>query len=334
MTSASKSARVFDSLGTERETAQSVAALRGRFAPMPFRVDANGALDFSCSPGPCCCAFGPDGAVIPGGAKPDTPLFATDGFYGSKALDSGIADCQWHRVILCGEIPSGTTVSVLTWSSEVSEPDELVAALPDDAWETRQVARRAPDVGERCTTWDCLVRSGPGRYLWLKLRLRGDGRSSPSIDRVDLELPRISLARYLPGVYGEDPAAGEFTDRFLSIFDTTVRSIERQLDHQAALFDPRSTPATPEDEGHAGFPVVARVVGGHPARQALARRAPPLFLRDAPGLFDRRGTLAGLRSVLLLYLGLGDDTPPRARGRRRRGPGRWTPARVADSEPV
>ena len=311
--STSATARVFDASGAELEPAASVAALRGWFAPMPFRVDRDGALDFSCSAGPCCRAFGPDGAALPSGAKPDAPLHATDGFYRSDALDSGIAECQWHRVIVCGELPAGTTVTVLTWSSEVPEPDELVAALPDEAWETRQVARRAKDSTERCTRWDCLVRSGPGRYLWLKLRLRGDGRSTPRIDRVDLELPRISLARYLPGVYGEDPGAGEFTDRFLAIFDTTVRSIERQLDRQAALFDPRSTPATPSAKGTPDFlSWLASWVGIQLDRhwpEARRRR----FLRDAPKLFDRRGTLRGLRDVLHLYLGLADRPERRAR---------------------
>lgn len=313
VTSSSTSARVFDQRGTEQKPATSVGALDGLFAPLPFRVNAAGMLDFSCGEGPCCCVFDADGTVIPGGAKPAPPQLATDGFYRSKALDGGIANCQWHRVILCGEIPRGTTVSVLTWTSEVPQPEELVAALPDDAWETRQVARGEPEATDRCTKWDCLVRSGPGRFLWLKLRLRGDGRASPSIDRVDLELPRISLARYLPGVYGEDPAAGDFTDRFLAIFDTTIRSIERQLDRQAALFDPRSTPATAGAKGEVDFlSWLASWVGIQLDRHwPVARRR--RFLRDAPKLFDRRGTLEGLRSVLRLYLGLIDHTPTRRR---------------------
>src|SRR5262249_21218409 len=49
--------------------------------------------------------------------------------------------------------------------------------------------------------------------------------------------------RYLPAVYGQEPVSADFTDRFLALYDTTLRSIERQLDTQARLFDPLSAPA-------------------------------------------------------------------------------------------
>jgi phage tail-like protein len=284
VTSTSHTARVFDSHAHELDAATSVSELRGRFAPLPLCVDVNG-------------------------AQADVMRFETDGTFRSAALDSGIAECQWHRVLLCGAIPPGTTITVLTRTSEVAEPEEVVAALPDDAWETWQVARRAPDTNGSCVNWDCLVRSAPGRFLWLRLRLRGDGRATPALERATLEMPRISLARWLPGVYGEDPAASEFTDRFLSVFDTTVRSIERHLDQGAALFDPRSTPAQPAAKGTPDFlSWLATWVG-----IALDRHWPEerrrRFVREAPALFDHRGTTRGLRAVVLLYLGLRDGSP-------------------------
>lgn len=304
--STSPKARVFDSHAHERDAVTSVADIRGRFERLPFRVDIGGALDFSGRDGPCCCAFDPHGALLPNGAKADAVKFEIDGTYRSAALDSGIAECQWHRVLLCGALPAGTSVTVLTRSAEVAEPDELVAALPDDAWETSQTARRASGTDGSCVDWDCLVRSGPGRFLWVRLRLRGDGRAAPALFRATFEMPRISLARWLPGVYGEDPAASEFTDRFLSLFDTTIRSIEHQLDQQGALFDPRSTPAVSAVKGAPDFlSWLASWVG-----IALDRHWPEArrrrFLREAPALFDHRGTTQGLRAVLLLYLGLGD----------------------------
>lgn len=308
VTSTSKVARVFDSHAHERDPATSVGALGGRFAPLPFRVDINGALDFRDSTGPCCCAFDVHGALLPNGAKADAVLLETDGTFRSAALDSGIAECQWHRVLLCGAIPAGTSITVLTRSSEVAEPDEIVAALPDDEWQTFQIARRASNTNGARVDWDCLVRSARGRFMWLRLRLRGDGRATPRLFRATIEMPRISLARWLPGVYGEDPAASEFGDRFLANFDTTVRSIERQLDDQAALFDPRSTPAEPGAKGAPDFlSWLASWVG-----IALDRNWPEArrrrYLREAPALFDQRGTTKGLRAVLLLYLGLGDQS--------------------------
>jgi len=85
--------------------------------------------------------------------------------------------------------------------------------LPEAQWETRQRAVSMDD-GQ----WDCLVRSGPGRYLWLKLELRGNGRATPELSAVTIEFPRISLRRYLPAVFGVEAVSADFTDRFLSLF--------------------------------------------------------------------------------------------------------------------
>ena len=86
-----------------------------------------------------------------------------------------------------------------------------------DVWETNQTATEM-NKGE----WDCLVRSGGGRFLWLRLEFRGNGRVTPRLDSIELEFPRISLRRYLPGVFGKEAVSADFTDRFLSLFDTTL----------------------------------------------------------------------------------------------------------------
>lgn len=343
VTSLSADARVFDPHGHERERAVSVGALRGRFAPLPFRLDVNGALDFAASTGPCRQAFDVHGALLPNGAQASAIKLETLGTFRSVALDSGIAECQWHRVLLRGAIPSGTSVTVQTRTSEIAEPDEIVDTLPDEAWETRQVARRATNTDGSDVAWDCLVGSGPGRFLWLRLELRGDTRMSPQLSRATLEMPRISLARWLPGAYREDPSAGEFTDRFLAVFDTTMRSIERQVDGQAALFDARSAPA---QSGAKGAPDFLSWLASW-VDIALDRHWPEerrrRFLRAAPALFDHRGTSRGLRAVLLLYLGLGDpaDTvddcarPPAAPDQGRcLFPNRCEPLRDPCAEPV
>src|SRR5678815_2620905 len=91
-----------------------------------------------------------------------------------------------------------------------------------------------------------MLRSPPGRYLWLRLRLTGGAAETPSIDCVRIDFPRISLRRYLPAVFGADPIAAEFTDRWLAVFDRTLRDLEATIDAEASLFDPLSAPAHPE----------------------------------------------------------------------------------------
>ncbi|MCC7052823.1 MAG: hypothetical protein IT355_06110 [Gemmatimonadaceae bacterium] len=298
---------VFAHDGTPLEAATSRDAIARRFAPLPFRVTPAGVIDFSHHHDCCCEAFDATGAALPGGAPATKVTFATAGSYRSAPLDSDIAQCQWHRVTLTAAIPPGCSVTVYTRTSELAEPDDLVAALPDAAWETRAVARRAAGSDGACVEWDCLVRSGPGRFAWLELRLQGDGKGTPRVHCVTIESPRVSLSRWLPGVFVHDPDAGDFTDRFLSLFDTTLRSIESRLDLQAGLFDPRSTPA---ESPSAGAPDFLSWLAGW-VGIALDRSWPEArrreYLRRAPALFDERGTVAGLRSMLLLYLGLRDD---------------------------
>ena len=300
---------VFAPDGTPLEPVRSRDAIASRFAALPFRVTAAGVIDFAHHHHCCTAAFDATGAPLAGGAPATKVTFATAGTYRTAPLDSDIARCQWHRVTLTADLPPGCSVMVCTRTSELAEPDDLVAALPDAAWETRAVARRPTGSDGTCVEWDCLVRSGPGRFAWLELRLQGDGKATPRVHCVTLESPRVSLSRWLPGVFVHDPDAGDFTDRFLSLFDTTLRSIESQLDQQAGLFDPRSSPATSPSAGAPDFlSWLAGWVG-----IALDRNWPEArrreYLRRAPALFDARGTVAGLRSMLLLYLGLRDDAP-------------------------
>lgn len=300
--------RVFAHGGAELEPAVSRMMIERRFAPLPFRVDANGAIDFSHHHDRCCEAFDAHGALLPDGAPVAKVVYATAGRYRSAPIDSDIAQCPWHRITLTAAIPPGCGVTVLTRTSELAEPDDLVAALPDGAWDTWQVARRAPNTSGDCVEWDCLVRSPRGRFLWLELRLHGDGKASPRVRCVTLETPRIPLSRWLPGVFQQDADAGDFTDRFLALFDSTLRSIESRLDTQASLFDPRSSPASsPRADAPDFLSWLGTWVG-----IALNRSWPEArrreYLRRAPALFDQRGTVAGLRAMLLLYLGLPDDS--------------------------
>ncbi len=286
--------RVLNGHGVTLEGVSSVGSIAHRFGALPCSVDKNGALDF----GPPCGAFDPTGAPLPNGVAVDTIKYEKTGTYLSEPLDSRIYRCQWHRIMLCGEIPAGASILVSTYTAEVDLPLDVVLALPNDAWQTNQVARSVR--GE----WDCLIRSGGGRYLWLRLDLNGGATATPCLGRVRIEFPRITLRRYLPAVFGEDPIGADFTDRFLGIFDTTLRSIESELDTQASLFDPRSAPATPDPTTGVDFlSWLASWVGITLDRQwpEAKQRA---FLRLAPKLYDIRGTRDGLWKLLLLYLGI------------------------------
>jgi phage tail-like protein len=210
----------------------------------------------------------------------------------------------WHRVQLAGTVPDRTRIELQTTTSDVELDDGELADLPPQSWSDLVSIRSM-----RGGVADALVRSPPGRYLWLRLILSSDGRSTPGVSRIVVEFPCVSLRRYLPGVYGMDPAGADFTDRFTALFDTTLRSIETRIDTMHELFDPSTAPADrPRAKTREGVPVVdflswlAGWIGVTLDRQwpEATRRA---MLKRATTLYGMRGTVSGLRLLLLTFLG-------------------------------
>lgn len=264
--------------------------LAGAFPAPAFEVDEAGKahLGARCVP-PVPVVFDRHGAPHPGAAPAPADRYERSGTTILGPLDSWLDGCTWHRVILRGELPDGCRVAIATHTSEIELPGPEIEQLPEHAWETR-LDCSAFDAG----AWDGLVRGAPGRYLWLRLELRGNGRAAPRLENVEVELPRISLRRYLPAVYGAEPASADFTDRLLAIFDRSLRDTERAIDVFAALFDPRSTPAI-------GW--LASWIG-----VALDRQVPEdlqrSLLRQWSEIAALRGTRHGLWRLLVVYLGL------------------------------
>ena len=300
--------KIVDTDGKFIDTVDRPEALAQKFLPLPFVVDAAGNLHL----GALCAEAevqGCDGAAQPAPergvfdlhgnpVKPESvpvapaPVYEKEGFYYGRALDSELYRCQWHRIVLRGEVPAGTGITASTYTAETLLSDDAVQGLPADAWETGQTLKGQSE--KRPSEWDCLIRSGGGRYLWLKLEFRSNGKATPALESSSIEFPRVSLRRYLPTVFGAEPVSADFTDRFLSLFDTTLRSIERKLDTQARYFDPLATPVD-------FLTWLGSWIG-----LALDRHWPEAkrrqFLKRAGRLYDLRGTREGLRQQLLLYL--------------------------------
>jgi len=272
------------------------------FGRPPIVVDREGRLHLHCDDG--VCAFDLRGEPYRGETSRGD-RFEREGRYLSTAIDSQIDACQWHRVELRGAIPAGCSVEVLATTAEIELTSGELDDLPETSWTAIEPARSMAPIEKWSSTacsWDALIAAQPGRYLWLQLVLRGDGRQVPCISSAVVEYPRVTFRRYLPGVFGMDPAGADFTDRFTAIFDHTLRSIESRLDRLSLNFDPLSAPAEAGPGKQDFLSWLGEWIGITLARDWPEERR-RRYLKEAASLYCQRGTPEGLHRQLLLLLG-------------------------------
>lgn len=322
---------VLDSHGKYLGQVTQPGEIRGRFCPVAVAVDINGNLclsdcvtrmvyfyqptgDGSWCGFKCCGCSHPFAAslifdlsgnpIVAGGGASVCQLepqasYAATGLYYSDALDSKTYQCTWHRVALRAKVPAGCTLRVDTFTAESAKSTEEILNLTDSRWSTGQI-----DAATDTCDWDCLITSPPGRYLWLRLTLSGEGSATPSIESIRIFYPRASSLQYLPAVYREDAVSADFLARFLSIFDTLRNRTSAQITTIARYFDPMSTPANPPNQAGADFlSWLASWLGLSLASNWPVKKRREL-VRQAHRLFALRGTPQGLKLQIELYAGV------------------------------
>jgi phage tail-like protein len=324
---------VLDLKGRLRGQVTAPDELEGRFEPLALAIDAHGNLclseRFTRSISLYCEAEGPAAqrgcpayaGAIPGVEGPAAALVfdragdmlaadaqgrrvvclplqarrAQEGSFTTQALDSGLYRCRWHRIVLDVAIPQHALVLVHTFTAEVEMSKAEILQLGEGRWAAGPACDR-PLQGE----WDCLVQSPPGRYLWLRLTLLGNGSQTPIVRKVKVHFPRITSLEYLPAVFQENADGGQFLEQFLAIFDTLRDAIGSRIGELAGVFDPDTAQSEP---GCDFLAWLASWLG-----LTLERNWPPAAQRRllalAHRLFALRGTAAGLRLHLSIYTGL------------------------------
>jgi phage tail-like protein len=220
------------------------------------------------------------------------------------AFDGREPDCVWNRLMLDACIPPETEVFVE--SRAANDERELAEAewRPEPRPYLRGSGAELPFVRRSTTaagdgTWELLFQKARGRYLQLRLTLKGNGRITPRLRALRAYYPRFSyLEQYMPAVYREDEVSASFLDRFLSNFEGFYTSLEDRVAAAQLLFDVRSAPAEALDwlAGWLGLAL-------DPTWDETRRR---LLIKHAPTFFQARGTVRGLRWALRLAL---DDCP-------------------------
>jgi phage tail-like protein len=223
------------------------------------------------------------------------------GFEG-RPFDGKEPGCVWHRLFLDGCIPPGDEVVLesraadraaelvhVPWRRE--PPLHLRATGPERPFAA--AGRGGDGLPAGAGTWELLFQGATGRYLELRLTLRGSGRSTPKLGALRVHYPRFSyLDRYLPPAYREDPASASFLARFLANFEGFLTELEGRVAGAEVLFDTRTAPAEALD-WLATWLGAALDEGWDEARRRL-------FLAHAVALYRRRGTPLGLLQSIRL----------------------------------
>lgn len=228
-----------------------------------------------------------------GGVQPaPPPRLKTQGQLLTAALDSGIPRCRWHRVRLDADVPPHTTIEIAVAAFEELPTQDRGDSSRNPAWGSFSAGAPHPldwtvlPVGAT----DVLIDQPPGRYMYVRLRFTGDGLATPVVRRVRLDFPRATSLEHLPDVYRENPQAEDFTERFLSLFDSSIADLDRVIERYPALLDPTGVPPQLLP-WLAGFFDIAL----DPTWDEVRRRK---ILELAPEIYRLRGTPKGLKTAV------------------------------------
>jgi phage tail-like protein len=287
--------------GANQFQSASVDALRQAFRPSGLLTASDAGFCFDEDTGAmevttCYSWYGrpvKHGTVIP----PKPPQRYQRGQLLTLALDSGIPRCKWHRVRLDADVPAGTTLTVAVASAEdaAERHGDLVR---DPEWKDFPTGQphHADWTSAPAGSVDFLIDQPPGRYLFFRMRMTGDGTATPIVRRVRIDFPRLTSLDHLPAVYRENPRAEDFTARFLSLFDASIADMDRVIERYPALLDPSGVPEQLLPWLGGFFDI-----GFDSSWDADKRRT---ILRYAPQLYRLRGTLTGLRLAICLVFGV------------------------------
>jgi phage tail-like protein len=261
--------------------------------------------------------------------------FSTSGHVDAFALDSGAYRTQWGRVFVEACVPPGARIRIgFATSDDAPAWDEPIGPSitggapqmvevgpgsgggaagvlrplvptglepvvaqpwpmhrrevgPDRPW-----ARRAP--GDRFEVYEAPVQAPPGRYLWVRVTLEGNTRVTPRLRAVRVEVSSHDLLDRLPALYRRDEQTASFLRRYLALADGLLGEVEARAVQRDLVLEPFGAP--PEL-----LPWLASLVG-LVLDERWSEHARRTMLAEAICLFRWRGTIAGLRRMIGIYL--------------------------------
>jgi phage tail-like protein len=215
----------------------------------------------------------------------------------TNALDSGIPRCRWHRIRLDADLPPLTSLEIAVATTEEIPAQGQGDPSRETGWTSFPAGAPHPmDWTVLTDSLDSLIDQPPGRFLYFRLRFTGNGIVTPVVRRARIDFPRVTSLEHLPEVYRENPQAEDFTERFLSLFDSSMEDLDRIIERYPALLDPTGVPQQL-------LPWLAGFfdIGLDPTWDEAKRRK---ILQAAPKLYRLRGTREGLQEAIEAVFGV------------------------------
>jgi phage tail-like protein len=185
------------------------------------------------------------------------------GFAIAGPFDHRRRPVDWHRLQAFAETlpPHGHVRFFFLFDSKTGEPPALppittASSLPEDVFEGWFAF--PPDVTDGF--FESFAKSdssgvaalpdtqeppdpSTSTYLWLGLKLSGDGTASPRIHQIRLQFDHKSYLPQLPELYSDDRISRQFMLPLLSLFESFFGEAESTIAGLTALFDPNGAPA-------------------------------------------------------------------------------------------
>jgi phage tail-like protein len=224
-------------------------------------------------------------------------------------LDSGVPRNRWGRAFIEACIPPATTCEIGAFATD---DDDVVAPLPvtpeaggsttgpvhrrpepSTPWWRPQDRSDAPAVGQH-DTYEAPIDTPPGRYLWVTLRLTGNGRRTPRVREMRIERQGHTLMRRLPSVYSSEERQAEFLQRYLATFDGAIYDLDLRARCRDLLVNAHATPIEALDW-------LASFVG-LALDERWAANARRQLVAEIVALYRLRGTVWALSRYIEIFL--------------------------------
>lgn len=250
-------------------------------------------------------------------------------------LDSKEFYTVWGRLFLDACIPRDTEIAIRCITADeplhepeisrrppknIGDPEYTTPPLPTQSLAKQLEKAAAQSLHRRETghelpwvrlaeddpfeTYETPVLSEPGRYLWVRIELSGNTRTTPRVKALRAEYPTHDYLRRIPRTFSRDEQVARFLCRYLATFEGLLGELEAKADARATLLDPSSAPAEilPWLASFLGLVLDERMARA-PRPGGRIEDVRRTLITEVTWLFRFRGTVAGLQRFVEVYLG-------------------------------